>query len=225
MMQTLRAIKQIQKRPDGIFGSFMTRPVSHVFAFVALKLRMTPNIVSFLSFVFCALGVAALIPGPEEYPYLIAAIALWWFGAILDAADGDLARYAKMGTPFGGWFDSFLDRIKEFMIFAAFGYFTFKIHGDELYLLLGIVSIFTNVMSGYVSDTKKLFISGRTPEIQISKKYSFGMVDTRDFVVILSLALNEMRIALVTYSTLFLLALCGQIVIFIRKYARPGNRE
>jgi hypothetical protein len=48
------------------------------------------------------------------------------------------------------------------------------------------------------------------------------MVDTRDFVVILSLALNEMRIALVTYSTLFLLALCGQIVIFIRKYARPA---
>jgi hypothetical protein len=48
------------------------------------------------------------------------------------------------------------------MIFAAFGYFAFRIHGDELYLLLGIVSIFTNVMSGYVSDTKSSsFQAGR----------------------------------------------------------------
>ena len=215
-----KKIKLLQKHPDGIFGSFMTRPVSHLFAAASYKLHLSPNIVSFFSFVFCVAGGSVLF-FPEIPYYIFLSIALWWLGAIFDAADGDLARFVDGGTPFGGWFDSFLDRLKEFLIFAIFGYLSWKKYNDELYLLLGLISIFSNVMSGYISDTKKLFINvKRKPEIVFSNNYSFGMVDTRDFVVIVSLFLGDFRIALITYSTLFAGLIFFQTLRFYYKYGR-----
>jgi len=220
MLETLREIKKTQKRPDGIFGSFMTRPVSHIVAFVSYKLSLTPNIVSFLSIVFCIISIVLLYLFPHDYVMICIAAVSWWIGGIFDAADGDLARFTGKGSAFGGWFDSFLDRIKEFLIFALFGYLMFKQYNNELYLLLGFISVFTNIMSGYISDTKKLFITERTPDIQFSKNYSFGMVDTRDFFVVLSLFLNEFRIALIVYSTVFVLALGFQTLKFMLKYGK-----
>jgi len=219
MFETIKEIKKLQKRPDGIFGSFMTRPVSHIFAFISYKLSWTPNFVSFLSIVFCFIGVVILYLYPSDYPLVLTAAAMWWIGGIFDAADGDLARFSGKGSQFGGWFDSFLDRIKEFMIFALLGYLMYKQYNNEIYLLAGFLSVFTNIMSGYISDTKKLFITERTPEIKFSSKYSFGMVDTRDFFVVLSLVLNEFRIALAVYSTVFMLALMIQLYRFIKKYS------
>ena len=219
MFDTLKEIKRTQKKPDGIFGSFMTRPVSHIFAYFSYKLSLSPNFVSFLSIVFCLIGIIILYIYPEDYNFILLSAAMWWIGAIFDAADGDLARFTGKGSQFGGWFDSFLDRIKEFMIFALLGYLMYKKYGEEIYLLAGFLSIFTNVMGGYISDTKKLFIQERTPEVVLSKNFSFGMVDTRDFFVILSLILNEFRIALIVYSTIFMLALMFQIFRFVKKYS------
>ena len=219
MFETIKEIKKIQKKPDGIFGSFMTRPVSHVFAYFCYKLSLSPNFVSFLSMVFCFFSVVIIYLYSSNYNLILLAAAMWWIGAIFDATDGDLARFTNKGSQFGGWFDSFLDRIKEFLIFALFAYLMYKEYGNEIYLLAGLLSIFTNVMSGYISDTKKLFIQTRAPEVVLSKNYSFGVVDTRDFFVILSLILNEFRIALIVYSTVFVGVLIFQVYKFIKKYA------
>ena len=219
MLDTLKEIKRTQKKPDGIFGSFMTRPVSHIFAYFCYKLSLSPNFVSFLSIVFCFIGIVILYIYHTNYNLILLAAAMWWIGAIFDAADGDLARFADKGSQFGGWFDSFLDRIKEFMIFGLLCYLMYKMYNNEIYLLAGFLSIFTNVMSGYISDTKKLFIHERTPQIVFNKNYSFGMADTRDFFVILSLILNEFRIALIVYSTIFMAVLIFQVLRFIKKYS------
>ena len=216
----LKKIKAGQKKPDGIFGSFMTRPVSHYVAYVALKLNLSPNFVSFLSFVFCAAG-AMLLLYSRSASFMITAGVLWWMGAILDAADGDLARFQNCCNPFGGWFDSFLDRGKEFIIFCVFGFCQWEESSNSLFLLLGALSVFSNVMSGYVTDTKKLFNDGkRKPSLNVGKKYIFGMVDTRDFFVIVSLFALDMRIALWMYGTVFFVLVWGQIVLFCRRYGK-----
>jgi CDP-L-myo-inositol myo-inositolphosphotransferase len=149
---------------------------------------------------------------------LIAA-AVWWLGAILDAADGDLARFKNVRSKFGGWFDSFLDRCKEYLIFAVFGYCAWLDYSNPLFLLLGVLSIFSNVMSGYVTDTKKLFMEGkRSPSVKVGKKFIFGMVDTRDFFVILSLCIGDIRIALCIYGTIFTLMVFAQILLFCKRF-------
>lgn len=211
-------IKAGQKRPDGLFGSFMTRTVSHYFAFGFFKIGFSPNLVSFLSLVLCAIS-AVLVVYNRSMVFLIIAAAIWWLGAILDAADGDLARYINARSKFGGWFDSFLDRCKEFLIFAVFAYCAWIDYSNPLFLLLGILSVYSNVMSGYVTDTKKLFLEGkRNPSVKVGKKFIFGMVDTRDFVVILSLLAGDLRIALFTYGTVFVLLVLAQIIMFCRRF-------
>jgi phosphatidylglycerophosphate synthase len=219
-MGKIQDIRAIQKRPDGLFGSFMTRPVSPYFVYLAYLLGMSPNVVSILSFVFCLAGAVLFFFNHSSLTMIAASAVLWWIGAILDAADGDLARYIEVKSPFGGWLDSFLDRVKEFTIFSVFGYLAFIQHSNPLYLLAGVISIFTCVMSGYISDTKKLFIKTgeRKPELKFSKKYIFGMVDTRDFFVIVAICAREVRIALIVYSTLFLFAVTIQFLKFYRTY-------
>jgi phosphatidylglycerophosphate synthase len=217
-MKTIKSIRSIQKRPDGLFGSFMTRPVSPYVVYLAHSIGLSPNVVSILSFIFCFAG-AILFFFFQSTPYMLGAALLWWIGAILDAVDGDLARFIKIKSSFGGWLDSFLDRIKEFTIFSVFGYLAFHQYSNPVFLLMGVISIFTCVMSGYISDTKKLFISGeRKPELSFNKKYIFGMVDTRDFFIILSLVAHDIRIALFIYSTIFFLAVGIQFAKFYYNY-------
>ncbi len=210
----------IQKRPDGIFGTFMTRPVSHLVAFTAFKMNLSPNFISVLSFLFCVGALPFVVfQAASPSPMTVAvSVSLWWLGAIFDAADGDLARYSGRGSQFGGWLDSFLDRIKEFAVFSVMGYLAYRVYDTELYLLIGIVAVFTNLMSGYISDTKKLFVTERKPVVVFSKRFSFGMADTRDFIIISGLILNDFRIPLFIYSSAFMIALLIQTVWFFKNY-------
>jgi phosphatidylglycerophosphate synthase len=210
-------IREIQKRPDGIFGSFMTRPLSPFVTYMALRMGLSANAISVLSFIFCVAG-AAFVFFHIPYAFIVAGI-LWWVGAIFDASDGDLARYTHTQSPFGGWLDSFFDRIKEFLIFSLFAYAAYKTYGGYYWFVLGSLSAFSSVMSGYISDTRKIFDDGkRNPQVIISRKYIFGMVDTRDFFVILSLFMNDVRIALLIYSTVFIAALGGQFLLVVKRY-------
>lgn len=225
-------IKKDQKKPDGIFGSFMTRPVSPIAAYFFYRINFTPNMVTFLSFLFCLSSCLSLFLLKKTHSFFIMAAIIWWIGAILDAADGDLARYKKISSKFGAWFDSYLDRLKEFIIFGTLGFLAYKGYGisqwldlfdieiaNEFYLFLGFFSILSNVMSGWISDTKKLFNAGeRKAEIKFSEKYMFGMVDTRDFFIILSLCLFEVRIALYVYGLFFPFVLIMQIGLFAKRY-------
>ena len=120
--EDLRAIKKGQKMPDGIFGSFMTRPVSHIVAYFFHKIHFTPNMVTFISFLLCLASCLSLLVFRKSDTLFVVAALTWWCGAILDAADGDLARYSNKASMFGAWFDSYLDRLKEFMIFGTLGY-------------------------------------------------------------------------------------------------------
>ena len=219
MIQELKKIKIIQKRPDGIFGSFMTRPFSPFFAYLFNKVRISPNTVSFFSFSLCLASVLVLL-FINTFQGNIIAIILWWIAAIFDAADGDLARYSNQVSAFGGWFDSFLDRLKELLIFGIFGYLAYKRCNMDLCLLLGFFALSANIMSGWISDTKKLFIEKRVVEVQINEKYSFGMVDTRDFLIILSLAIDNFYIILMLYSAIFLFVIPFQVYRLKKLVAR-----
>jgi len=220
MHKDLKKIKSLQKRPDGFFGSYMTRPFSPYLSFSAYKLGLSPNTVSILSFLFCAIGAVILLLSDNYIIFVLAAI-FWWIGAILDSSDGDLARFLGKNSMFGGWLDSILDRLKEFLIFSIMGFLAWKHFHNDMYLLLGLLSIFSTVMSGYITDSKKLFIKEkRRPEIVLGSKYIMGMVDTRDFFVILALLLKEFRLALLIYGTIFILVVMVQIVFFVRKYSR-----
>ncbi len=84
---------------------------SEIFGRVCVKLGLTPNVLTALSFGFSIL--AGVLFWKQEFLLGTAALLL---NALADMLDGATARAGKMGTVFGGVLDHVSDRYAEFFI-------------------------------------------------------------------------------------------------------------
>jgi CDP-diacylglycerol--glycerol-3-phosphate 3-phosphatidyltransferase len=75
---------------------------------LALRLHLSPNVITILGFLIVLAAAAAIALG-----YLLAGAAILVGGSALDAVDGALARARGGGTAFGSFLDSTLDRAGE----------------------------------------------------------------------------------------------------------------
>jgi hypothetical protein len=50
---------------------------------------------------------------------LIAGALVLQISYVLGCADGEIARYTRRTTPFGGWFDAVSERVKEYAVYAG----------------------------------------------------------------------------------------------------------
>ena len=79
------------------------------------RIGLTPNLATLVMFM-CSLASFLILIFFESY---------FWFGimvfitGIFDGIDGSIARLSNSVTKFGGFFDSFTDRLSEFMILLA----------------------------------------------------------------------------------------------------------
>jgi phosphatidylglycerophosphate synthase len=112
--EVLRQLSTAQKPAKGasLYTVFVNRPAGRVLAAVAYRVGATPNQLTVLGalFTFPALAAVALLPpGPTMSVCVGAALAM---GFALDAADGQLARGQRSGSPSGEWLDHVLDCAK-----------------------------------------------------------------------------------------------------------------
>ncbi len=84
---------------------------SEIFGKVCVKLGLTPNVLTALSFGFSVL--AGVLFWKQEFLLGTAALLL---NALTDMLDGATARAGKMGTVFGGVLDHVSDRYAEFFV-------------------------------------------------------------------------------------------------------------
>ncbi|AKN74897.1 CDP-alcohol phosphatidyltransferase [Streptomyces sp. PBH53] len=113
-IETLRYMTAAQKPAKGVsvYTLFVNRPAGRVLAALAYRAGATPNQLTVLGalFTFPALAAVALVrPGPGLAVCVCAALAV---GFALDAADGQLARTQRSGSPSGEWLDHVLDCVK-----------------------------------------------------------------------------------------------------------------
>jgi phosphatidylglycerophosphate synthase len=78
-----------------------------------IKIGITPNLATFLMLIFAILSAISLILFSS---LLLSAIFIFITG-IMDGVDGAIARLSGKSSPFGGFFDSIMDRFSEFIIF------------------------------------------------------------------------------------------------------------
>ncbi|MET7654097.1 MULTISPECIES: CDP-alcohol phosphatidyltransferase family protein [unclassified Streptomyces] len=112
--EVLRQLSAAQKPAKGtsLYTRFVNRPAGRVLAALAYRVGATPNQLTVLAavFTFPALAVVALLPpGPMMAVCVAASLAV---GFALDAADGQLARGQRSGSPSGEWLDHVLDCAK-----------------------------------------------------------------------------------------------------------------
>jgi phosphatidylglycerophosphate synthase len=120
------------KASDGFFTTFFVSPYSRHVARWAARRGLTPNQVTTASMLLGVLAAAGFATG--ERWGLVAGAALLQLAFAADCVDGQLARYTRRFSAFGGWLDSMFDRGKEYVVFGGLAIGASRT-GDPVWLL------------------------------------------------------------------------------------------
>ncbi|HTM21952.1 MAG TPA: CDP-alcohol phosphatidyltransferase family protein [Kofleriaceae bacterium] len=114
LMRTRKSVDQ-----DGVVSFYTFRPLSRTMTRILLHTPVTPNMVSLAAMAF---GIAAAVCGSfGGYQMTAIAGALFWFGAVVDCVDGELARLRLQGSKLGEWLDTLADDVSTYGLLAGVG--------------------------------------------------------------------------------------------------------
>jgi phosphatidylglycerophosphate synthase len=105
------------KEKDDFFTTYAVSTWSPLVTKACARLRLTPTAVTGLSVVFAV--AAALCFWQASRSAMILGGVLLYLGFVLDCVDGQLARYTRVFSTFGGWLDTMADRAKEYAVYAG----------------------------------------------------------------------------------------------------------
>jgi hypothetical protein len=124
-------LKLANRANDGFFSVFFLRKFSKLFTWAAVRLKMTPNQVTLISF---AVGLYSAYQFSQgTFWSIFAGAVLLQLSIIIDCVDGELARYTRQFSQLGAWLDAITDRIKEYLVFFALAYGAAK-DGKDLWI-------------------------------------------------------------------------------------------
>ncbi len=139
-------LRGLKKTTDGPISRYINRPLSLRITRYLVNTRLTPNQLSFFSF------IAALLSGvvfsAKGYVALVMGAVLAQFSSVLDGCDGEVARLKYQASEFGGWFDAVLDRYAD----------AFIVLGLTIHLLWERITL-GPVIAGYFAITGSLINS------------------------------------------------------------------
>ncbi|GAA3736017.1 DUF5941 domain-containing protein [Micromonospora maritima] len=108
------------KERDDFFTTFFVSTWSPYVTKAAARIGIGPTGVTMVSVAFAV--AAAVLFGVGGRPALVAGAVLLYLGFVLDCVDGQLARYTRHFSAWGGWLDTMADRFKEYVVYAGLGY-------------------------------------------------------------------------------------------------------
>ncbi|MEU4772572.1 DUF5941 domain-containing protein [Micromonospora sp. NPDC023644] len=108
------------KERDDFFTTFFVSTWSPYVTKASAKLGLGPTGVTMISVAFAV--AAAVLFGTGGRLALVAGAVLLYLGFVLDCVDGQLARYTRHFSAWGGWLDTMADRAKEYVVYAGLGY-------------------------------------------------------------------------------------------------------
>jgi phosphatidylglycerophosphate synthase len=135
-----------------------------------IRMGLRPNHCTALGFVWtCAAGVCLALgaghQSPVGEPISAVPISLWpvWAGvflalaAAMDMLDGSIARLGNMGSRFGGFLDSSLDRVSDMVVYLGCIWY-FAAAGNLTFVVLGVLCIIHGTMVSYAKARAETLI-------------------------------------------------------------------
>ncbi|HTL79785.1 MAG TPA: CDP-alcohol phosphatidyltransferase family protein [Candidatus Babeliales bacterium] len=170
------------KSQDGIVSKFLNRPISRVITRLLLKLPITPNAWTILTFAFTPVAFGFLVRG--DYIGFLAGTAIFQLINILDGCDGEIARAKYLDSERGRRLDAFCDFIANLFFVLCLGIGLFRqpsvsANTGFVYLLESLITFF--IMAGgfgrflmplFAGDTKKT-VSRRQEDFNLAERF-FG---------------------------------------------------
>jgi phosphatidylglycerophosphate synthase len=111
------ALLASRKEDEEFLATYIVQSYSIYLVRFFARCRFTPNAVTWASIAVAAAATGAFATGERGW-WVLGAVLLY-ASFVLDCCDGGLARYAGGSTRYGGWFDMFSDRIKEYGVYAG----------------------------------------------------------------------------------------------------------
>src|SRR3989344_5879568 len=123
------------------------------FAGIAKRINVSPNYISAISIVLCA------IAGYFVLQNLLAYAAIFWLlSGLFDSLDGLIAKMHNRSTKFGSLFDKVADRINDAIILCAI------IIGGFVELWIGLLALVLITIASYASACLDAQVSKTTGE-------------------------------------------------------------
>ena len=134
------------------------KPLVKSVAKILSKIGVSPNLATFIMFSFSIFSFVALVCFSNLFLFSILVFITGFF----DGVDGAIARIKERATLFGGFFDSVMDRMSEFIIFFALLFYSWNnlLWGIIDMKLIIFVSLFSSIMISYLRSRAEVFFKG-----------------------------------------------------------------
>ena len=199
---------------DGIVSRYLNRRFSRPIARLVAKTPVTPNQVSFVSFLIALASMGLFLGGYNLWAGLAAQ-----FSSIVDGVDGDVARLKDMATRFGGFFDAVLDRYSDVAIIGGLTYWTVEYEvGVSLGVAVGVglMAIVGALMVSYTRARAEASLGGAFQGVA----GFLGARDARLLLVMIGALLGQ------GLATLLVLAVLTNATVLLRlANARSRSQE
>jgi phosphatidylglycerophosphate synthase len=129
------SLAAVVKTDDGFFATFFVSTYTPHLVRAAARLRLTPNLIT-VGALAGGLGAAATFATGSRAGLITGAVLLQ-LSFTLDVVDGQLARYLGASSPFGAWFDSMVDRTKEYVVYAGLAVGSVRGFHQDVWALAG----------------------------------------------------------------------------------------
>lgn len=193
------------KTNDGPVSHWLNRPVSIRFSKILVNFNITPNQISFFSFMLSMIAAGLFALG--NYGYLALGGIIAQFASIIDGSDGEVARLKYLSSDYGGWFDAVLDRYADAFLLFGLTLYVYSQNQSTFALGVGFLAIIGSFMLSYTADKYDRLIKNR-----IQKGIRLGR-DVRVFLIFLGAILNQPYPVLIVIAVLMNVETIRRIVI------------
>lgn len=199
--------RSIKSSEDGMVSRYLNRKIStRITERVAGSI--TPNQATLISFIagiisFLAIFISKPLAG-----------VLLQISSILDGTDGEIARVRMMSSPYGGWVDSILDRVVDFLFLLGLAVVTPL---DTTGWLLFALAAFGSVMVSYTSERYRGAFGRSIFQDYPQLRRLPGKRDERIFITMVALFFNAVVELFALLAALTLLRVAATIAIVSRK--------
>jgi len=130
-----------------------------------IKIGISPNLATCIMLTFSFLSFISLV---FLSSLLLFSIFVFLTG-IFDGIDGAIARLSNKSTSFGGFFDSIMDRISEFVIFLALLIYCWE------NILWNIIEVRIIILISFLSTLMISYLRARA-EVIMKEDFDFGLM-------------------------------------------------
>ena len=203
-------LRHIGKSRDGIVSKFLNRPISRAITRHVLKLPITPNAWTILTFALAPVAFVFLVHG--DYTGFLAGTAVFQLINILDGCDGEIARAKYLDSEKGRRLDAFCDFVANLIFVLCLGIGLFRqasvsANISFVYLLESLITFF--VMAGGLGRFLTPLLAPDTKRVVSRRQEDFNLAE-RFVGRGLSAFIFQITQRDVIYFVFFLLAIAGR---------------